>query len=391
MAITLTVNGVGYAYPATGDQNWADAATGWAQAVTSGMLQKAGGNFTLTANVNFGANFGLISTHFTSRSANPASAGAIRLAYSDAIKFRNATNAGDLALTPASNTVLAFGGVNIVNLSDSQTLTNKTISGASNTITNIDDSSLGSSYLYADGSRSLSANWNAGAHSITANSVVLGNAANSISGINTLVNAGGTLTLPQATDTLVGRATSDTLTNKVLSGNTAVTLISGSGTLTLNTSGTVTLPNATDTLVGKATTDTLTNKTISGASNTLSNIARSSISAGTASHVVINDGSGLLSSEAQLAISRGGTGQATASAGFDALAPTTTRGDLIVRGASANGRLAIGSANQVLKTDGTDPSWGLLTNSNLSGSAAISNANLASMANNTVKGRSEEH
>ena len=36
----------------------------------------------------------------------------------------------------------------------------------------------------------------------------------------------------------------------------------------------------------------------------------------------------------------------------------TTRGDLIKRGASANERLAIGSANTVLLTDGTDPAWG---------------------------------
>lgn len=61
---------------------------------------------------------------------------------------------------------------------------------------------------------------------------------------------------------LIGSATTDTLTNKTLSGNTAATLISGSGTLTLNTSGTITIPNSTDTLVGKATTDTLTNKTL---------------------------------------------------------------------------------------------------------------------------------
>lgn len=36
----------------------------------------------------------------------------------------------------------------------------------------------------------------------------------------------------------------------------------------------------------------------------------------------------------------------------------TTRGDLLTRGASALSRLAIGTANTVLKTDGTDPSWG---------------------------------
>lgn len=56
------------------------------------------------------------------------------------------------------------------------------------------------------------------------------------------------LTLPAATDTLVARSTTDILTNKTLSGNTATNLISGSGTLTLNTSGTITVPSATDTL-----------------------------------------------------------------------------------------------------------------------------------------------
>jgi hypothetical protein len=108
------------------------------------------------------------------------------------------------------------------------------------------------------------------------NKTLTGNTAvNLISGSGTLVlNTSGTITLPNATDTLVGKATSDTLTNKVLSGNTAVTLISGSGTLTLNTSGTVTLPNATDTLVGKATTDTLTNKTLTG--NTAVNLVSGS-------------------------------------------------------------------------------------------------------------------
>lgn len=68
---------------------------------------------------------------------------------------------------------------------------------------------------------------------------------------------------------LIGPATTDTLTNKTLTGNTAANLISGSGTMTLNTSGTITVPNGTDTLVGKATTDVLTNKTITVAANSI--------------------------------------------------------------------------------------------------------------------------
>jgi hypothetical protein len=66
-------------------------------------------------------------------------------------------------------------------------------------------------------------------------------------------------------------------------------------------------------------TQTLTNKTIDADLNTITNIedadikaganiARSKIASGTANHVIINDGTGALSSEAQLAASRGGTG-----------------------------------------------------------------------------------
>lgn len=54
------------------------------------------------------------------------------------------------------------------------------------------------------------------------------------------------------------------------------------------------------------------------ATATITNLARSKIAAGTANHVVINDGSGNLSSEATLAKSRGGSGQDNSSITFPA-------------------------------------------------------------------------
>ncbi len=64
-------------------------------------------------------------------------------------------------------------------------------------------------------------------------------------------------------------------------------------------------------------------------------------------------------------ITDGGTGQSTSTAAFDALSPVTTRGDIIVRNASNNARLAVGSAGTVLKSDGTDPAWAKINAANI--------------------------
>jgi len=107
MSVSLSVNGVVYAYPITGEYNWGAATTAWAQAVTAGMLQKAGGSFTLTAETDFGSSYGLKSTYFKSRAANPASAGQVRLGNTEGIQWRNAANSGDIALVVnASNALL---------------------------------------------------------------------------------------------------------------------------------------------------------------------------------------------------------------------------------------------------------------------------------------------
>lgn len=111
MATTLTVNGTGYSFPAVGDRNWGANVSNWAAAVTSGMLQKAGGSFVLTAEVDFGATYGLKSSYFKSRATSPASAGVVRLGNAETIKWRNAADSADLALTVNASNQLTFDGV----------------------------------------------------------------------------------------------------------------------------------------------------------------------------------------------------------------------------------------------------------------------------------------
>lgn len=141
-------------------------------------------------------------------------------------------------------------------------------------------------------------------------------------------------------------------------------------------------------------------------------ISRSKLAAGTASHVVVNDGSGVLSSEAQLAATRGGTGadlsaatgvvqiatgvfsasaidlatadvtgtlpignggtgQTSQTAAFNALDPLTTKGDLVTHDGINSVRRAVGTDGFALVADSaqtTGLNWSsVLTNPLLDG------------------------
>lgn len=131
MTIALIVNGISYDYPQNGDEEWGVEATNWAQAVTNNMLQKTGGLFTLSAEVDFGASHGLRSLYYEDRTANPATAGAVRLGNTSCISWRNAANSANIDLCVGADNKLDFGGVELVDVSSTQTLSNKSIVGGS--------------------------------------------------------------------------------------------------------------------------------------------------------------------------------------------------------------------------------------------------------------------
>ena len=76
-----------------------------------------------------------------------------------------------------------------------------------------------------------------------------------------------------------------------------------------------------------------------------------------------------------LPIGNGGTGQTTASAAFNALSPITSVGDLIIgSGVNSASRLAIGTNNTVLTSNGTTASWAALPAAMVYPGAGIANS-----------------
>ena len=146
MSISLVVNGTTFSFPETGNENWADEVTNWASAVTSGMLQKAGGNFVLTSEIDFGANFGIKSLSYKTRTSNVSLTGVIRLGKTDFIGWRDNANVNDLELGINTSDQLTFNSNPIIS-SSALTASRTLVSDSSGVITTSSVTSTELSYL----------------------------------------------------------------------------------------------------------------------------------------------------------------------------------------------------------------------------------------------------
>lgn len=135
MPVNATVNGTSYQIPQGTETGWSSL-TNFLLALSQHTLQKTGGAFTLTAELDLGPAYGVKASYLKSRAADAPAAGMVRLGNADSIVWRNVANSANLPLSVAADK-LQFNAVELVDLSSTQTLTNKTISAAANTITGI--------------------------------------------------------------------------------------------------------------------------------------------------------------------------------------------------------------------------------------------------------------
>ena len=317
MSVNLTIAGQSFPFPTVGENNWGQNVTNWATAVSTYLLQRTGGSFALTNDVNFGANFATVQIYLKSRSSNLSTAGFIRMAVGDSVAWRNNANNGNLLLVPDGSNNLTFAG-NVL-----ATLTGGAIP-VSQGGTGLTSYTIGD-MIYASGTTTLSK-----LAIGTGNYVLV--SSGSAPGWGLLVNANIDAAAAIAYSKL---ALTDSILNADINSSAAIAfsklaaltsgniLVGSSGNVATSVamSGDITIDNAGVTAIGSGV---IVNADV----NASAAIARTKLASGTnyrvlannssgvmsenaaltSGHVVIADSNGQLAGEAQLSKTRGGTG-----------------------------------------------------------------------------------
>ena len=131
MPIPKVIAGVTYQVPEDNEEGWGAELSKIVVALIDSGLERGSGSFPLTQPLDFGSSNGLLALSLTSKSSSPSLAGFLRLAQSDVINWRNNANNGDVSLSVSSDKI-RFNGSELVDLSSSQTLTNKILNSPVN-------------------------------------------------------------------------------------------------------------------------------------------------------------------------------------------------------------------------------------------------------------------
>lgn len=117
MATLVTFNGSSYSVPAYGNSGWAQGTgnlSSYLIAIAAGTLQTTGGTFTLSAEVYFGATYGVKAVWFKTATALPSTTGVLRLSTGDAVGWRNNANGADILLSKDTSDRLKWGSAFVV-------------------------------------------------------------------------------------------------------------------------------------------------------------------------------------------------------------------------------------------------------------------------------------